>query len=86
MNHYIDLMRLRISPKVELKIDLPEKDKNLKIPPLLFIPFIENAFKHGSFSVANAIEIYLKSEKNHLSFSCKNQIKKGRVPGLGWCR
>ncbi len=73
MNHYIDLMRLRISPKVELKIDLPEDGKGLKIPPLLFIPFIENAFKHGiSYREKSFICIEMNIESNQILFICRN--------------
>src|SRR4030042_908038 len=47
MNNYIDLMRLRMSDKVKLDVNFPTKFENITIPPLLFIPIIENAFKHG---------------------------------------
>jgi hypothetical protein len=75
MNHYIDLMRLRISTKVELKIDLPDNDYGLKIPPLLFIPFIENAFKHGiSYREKSFIDISMKTENNSIIFLCRNSV------------
>ena len=78
MNHYIDLMRLRISPKVELKIDLPENDNGLKIPPLLFIPFIENAFKHGiSYREKSFIDISMKTETDSINFTCRNSVAVG---------
>ena len=77
MEHYIDLMRLRLSPKVELNFQFPEKDNNLKVPPLLFIPFIENAFKHGiSYREKSFIYIILKLEGQKMFFSCKNTIGK----------
>ncbi len=49
LNHYIRLMRLRYSSdKVEISIDTPESvSGEVKIPPLIFIVFVENAFKHG---------------------------------------
>ncbi len=75
MKHYIDLMRLRISPKVELKIDLPETDNGLKVPPLLFIPFIENAFKHGiSYREKSFIDISMQTENNRIMFVCRNSV------------
>ncbi len=78
MNHYIDLMRLRISPKVELKIDLPENDNGMKIPPLLFIPFIENAFKHGiSYREKSFIDISMKTENDRIIFCCRNSVTTG---------
>ena len=40
---------------------------------MLFIPFIENAFKHSeNKKVENAIEIYFLIEKDKIQFECKN--------------
>ncbi len=47
MNNYIDLMKLRMNNKISLSVEFPEKYHDINIPPLIFIPFIENAFKHG---------------------------------------
>lgn len=78
MNHYIDLMRLRISPKVELKIDLPDNDNGMKVPPLLFIPFIENAFKHGiSYREKSFIDISMKTDSDRITFLCRNSVADG---------
>ncbi|MCU4155841.1 histidine kinase [Carboxylicivirga sp. A043] len=77
LNHYIDLMRLRVSPKVEFKIDLPEEHLTVEIPPLLFIPFIENAFKHGiSYRENSFIHIKMEVDNKVLQFSCVNSISK----------
>ncbi len=75
MANYIDLMKLRLSQKVELKIDLPPAEVNLEIPPLLFIPFIENAFKHGiSYREKSFIHISMKVENNIIQFNCVNSL------------
>jgi len=75
MKHYIDLMKLRLSPKVELKVDLPENESNLEIPPLLFIPFIENAFKHGiSYREKSFIHISMVVENDRVKFLCVNSL------------
>ena len=47
MKSYIELMSLRLSGNVELKVDLPDDGKGVLVAPLLFITLIENAFKHG---------------------------------------
>ena len=73
MRHYIDLMKLRLSKKVELKVDLPENDIQLSVPPLLFIPFIENAFKHGiSYREKSFISITMKVDDKRILFNCDN--------------
>jgi hypothetical protein len=75
MKHYIDLMRLRLSQKVDLQVDLPSDDNHLKVPPLLFIPFIENAFKHGiSYREKSFIHIAMQVAGNKILFNCTNSI------------
>lgn len=73
MKHYIDLMTLRISKKVELKVDFPEEIPDVQVPPLLFISFIENAFKHGiSYRAASFIHITMTIEEPFITFSSQN--------------
>ncbi len=88
MKNYIDLMKLRMSEKVSLTVDFPETNADICIPPLLFIPFIENAFKHGiSTRSRSFISIGLSSTPEVLIFKCSNSIAgKGaedRQPGIG---
>lgn len=73
LNHYIDLMKLRLSSKVELSVSLPENESGISIPPLLFIPFIENAFKHGiSYRETSFIDIKMAVEGTSISFVVRN--------------
>ena len=44
---YIKLMSLRLSKNTTLEVHIPETGKGLVVAPLLFIPLVENAFKHG---------------------------------------
>jgi LytS/YehU family sensor histidine kinase len=75
MKVYIDLMKLRISDKVKLTVDFPEKYDDTDIPPLLFIPFIENAFKHGvSYQKNSFIRIGLFREGDHIRFTTVNSF------------
>jgi two-component system LytT family sensor kinase len=75
MKNYIDLMKLRLSNKVELKIDFPDNLTEHNIPPLLFVPFIENAFKHGiSYREKSFVHIALKSENDKIFFQCSNSL------------
>jgi two-component system, LytTR family, sensor kinase len=79
MNNYIDLMKLRMSDKISLKVSFPEKYDDISIPPLLFIPFIENSFKHGiSYREISYIDIRLLTTKDSISFFCSNSIVKPR--------
>ena len=84
MKNYIDLMKLRLSSRVELKVDFPEEFQDIHIPPLLFIPFIENAFKHGvSYSSQSFIHIRMEALDNGLRFECVNSLGDSSSPDDG---
>mgnify|MGYP001436623091 CR=1 FL=1 len=73
--HYIDLMRLRLSPKVRLDVNFPKDIPEISIPPLLFIPLVENAFKHGvSNRDSSFIELSMNVKENELIFNSLNSI------------
>lgn len=75
MKGYIDLMKLRMSDRVKLTVSWPSEYDDLDLPPLLFIPFIENAFKHGvSYQDNSFIEIYMSQEKDLISFVARNSV------------
>lgn len=75
MKNYIDLMKLRMSDKVTLNVSFPEEYADRNIQPLLFIPFIENAFKHGiSYREKSFIDIEMKAEGSSIAFKCSNSL------------
>lgn len=75
MKSYIDLMKLRLSGKVDLNIGFPENYPDPEIPPLIFLPFIENAFKHGiSYKNPSFIHIGLAAGDTWIDFRCDNSI------------
>jgi len=77
MKNYIDLMKLRLSSKVKLTVDLPSQYEDVDVPPLLFITFIENAFKHGvSYQGNPFIEIKLFTEGSIITFNARNSINR----------
>ncbi|WP_423128458.1 sensor histidine kinase [Gaoshiqia sp. Z1-71] len=84
MNNYIDLMKLRLNAKVDLSVSFPGNTENLNIPPLLFIPFIENAFKHGiSYREPSFIDIKMTVDGTVVYFSTRNSIGASSHPGDG---
>ena len=73
MNHYIELMRLRYTANVDIRTDFPVDNGAVKVPPLLFVPFIENAFKHGiSYRSASFIDIDMRITNDRIIFNCRN--------------
>lgn len=47
MQNYISLERLRLNDQIPIKFEIIGNPENLRITPLIFITFLENAFKHG---------------------------------------
>ena len=77
MKMYIELMKLRISEKISLTVNFPENYPNISLPPLLFLPFVENAFKHGiSYRRPSFVRVLLKVESEKIIFECSNSIVK----------
>ncbi len=89
INHYISLMKIRYNKKVEITVDAPETIPDIQVPPLLFIPFIENAFKHGiSYRTTSFVHISLQATGNRLCFQCSNsrhhtEAKPDHYSGIG---
>lgn len=78
MKIYIELMRLRLTPKVDLKVEFPETFPDVKISPLIFLPFIENAFKHGiSNRTFSFIHIGMSVSTDRIEFTCNNSLPSG---------
>ncbi|MDW3646789.1 MAG: histidine kinase [Bacteroidia bacterium] len=75
LQSYIKLEQLRLRETCELKIDFEEADKSLMISPLLFIPFVENAFKHGTHPTKDCfVHINLSTNPDGLLFRVKNSL------------
>ena len=73
LKHYIALMKLRYCDKVKINFSFPQQTEDVLVPPLLFVSFVENAFKHGiSYQSDSFIDISLKVENGRLFFICRN--------------
>ena len=85
---YVELMKLRITDDVDLKLEIPEILPQLKIPPLLTISFIENAFKYGiSYEQSSFIHIKMNVSNRRFVFTVQNRIhpkiKQNKNSGIG---
>ena len=90
LQSYIDLQRQRFSKKVIINVTLLPADKLYDNEPMLLIPFVENAFKHGTGMIDNAqIDINLKAANNMLHFTVSNKYNpdsseiKDKASGIG---
>lgn len=74
---FVALQKMRISADMPLKISLEisSDDNNYMIPPLLLVPFIENAFKYGiSFNSPSEIKIAISCNNGSLNLYVSNPI------------
>jgi hypothetical protein len=83
---YIELEKLRLTDKVKLNYTVNGDFTGKQIAPLIFIPFIENAFKYGVSTRDNStIDISVSLKENILYFFVKNSKvrEKTTKTGLG---
>lgn len=92
LQNYIDLQRLRLPEEVDISFEVIKNNDSHQIPPMLFIPFVENAFKHGvSYLGDSKVVINLEVKEHALLFSIYNnrnvrneeQKKKNKEGGFG---
>jgi len=75
LESYLELMLLRVDKSIKVNLELPKTFINVSLPPLLFIPFIENAFKHGvSYREPSALSFKLVQHDKDLEFTSVNTI------------
>ncbi|MBA4853287.1 sensor histidine kinase [Emticicia sp. BO119] len=75
LKNYIELQKMRLAEKNEVRFTYVGDIKQWNIEPLLFIPFVENAFKYGLHSQQESlIEIILKVEGSTLNLFVKNPV------------
>ena len=73
---YIELQKIRTSNEKYVNLAISGEEDGVMVAPALFIPFIENAFKHSTNKkIENAIKIVLEIEKNAVTFCCLNYFE-----------
>jgi two-component system, LytTR family, sensor kinase len=74
VKNYIELQNLRSREPDGIKMETEGEIKGKKIAPLLFLPFVENSYKHGLKGSANHpyVRIKIKTTANTLSFNIEN--------------
>ncbi|MEL7020669.1 MAG: histidine kinase, partial [Bacteroidota bacterium] len=92
IQNYLDLERLRQKKDVVINFEVQGSISDQKVAPLMFIPFLENSFKHGlNASIEQGfVQIYLNVEGQQIDFFIENskapalpQISHKRSGGIG---
>ncbi|AZA77172.1 hypothetical protein EG347_06480 [Chryseobacterium sp. G0186] len=85
LNTYIDIERLRMPENVRITFQYDDIKKHVRITPMLLLPLLENAFKHGTDSTVGHSYIHAKLSCNdiNLIFTCENNFKESRRKDVG---
>lgn len=84
IGNYVELQRIRYHNRYDITFKISGSIENQHIAPLLFIDFVENAFKHGidkRFS-DGFVNIEFIVNKNEVSFLCENSIGNNELPTI----
>lgn len=74
VSNYIELQRLRLAKNIKLDFNVAIEASEKQITPLILLPFIENAFKHGvSMEEACEINISIAVERDTLTLKVTNK-------------
>lgn len=77
VKNYISLMKLRLTDVVRVNIDTPATLQDMPLASMIFLPFVENAFKHGvSATEKSHINISLCQKNKLLELKVNNSIPK----------
>ncbi len=73
---YLELEKLRYGNKIKANLEITGDIDSIEIPPLLFLPFIENCFKHGAKNNENInVDIHFEIKNNFLFFTVENSFQ-----------
>lgn len=74
LEDYLELEKMR-RDNFYYKVEIKNPFEDIKIPPLLFIPFVENAVKHnGTNNGSSYIHLSFDVRENILLFTCENSV------------
>lgn len=86
LEDYLELEKMRFNDTLLVNFEKEMDNPDLKVAPMLFLPFIENSFKHGNIINGKlTIHIHLKTEKDSIYFSVENSTNDNAktVGGIG---
>lgn len=87
LRNFIALHKIRLGEKLQVTIELSPDAHTVQVPPLLFLPLIENAIKHGANnSIRKAwitLKIQVQPEIQELNLVLANSVEKAVVSENG---
>ena len=75
IHSYLELEKLRFGNAIKSKIKIIGNINDVDVPPLLYLPFIENCFKHGAKNNEDLkVNITFKKNEKEILFSVENNF------------
>jgi hypothetical protein len=74
IHKYMELQQMRFDHPLPATLQMTGNPGKASIPPLLLIPFVENAFKHGDVKNGHEISMKLHADEEVIRFSISNAI------------
>lgn len=91
LQNYVEMQRLRVGEKADIRIEFNGEPEGREIAPLLFLPLVENGFKHGIKGEISGAFVHMQLDilPGQLVFKIENnkgtvdEVEKGPARGIG---
>jgi sensor histidine kinase YesM len=75
LRDYLELMSVRMGPRLRFALDLPDALRDLPVPPLLLQPLVENSIRHGLEPKVEGGEIRVQARRENSAADGQPQIR-----------
>jgi len=83
IHSYLELEKLRYGDNLKSELGVSGNIDDIEVPPLLYLPFIENCFKHGAKNNDNIwVNISFERKEDQLLFHVENNFNRGHKPEI----
>lgn len=81
IQNFISFQEIKAKDAIDLKLEFNNEDPGTMIAPMIFIPFIENAFKHSNIENTNEgwVHISLNNKNDELIFQVDNSVSSEKL-------
>lgn len=82
IRQYVDLQKLRLNRHTQVNLAIDMADKQVLIPPMILITFVENVFKYGTSSDTDCtVYIHICVDEDRLLLETENTVMRRREDG-----
>lgn len=83
LKHYIEVEKIRHTAHIDIQFDLQVHRSDYQMAPLLLLPLVENAFKHGLHeeTAIGYVHVVICTTETELILEVKNSKPKEKLPG-----